>query len=125
MPDVSCPTSVAIIVSWLLRGSNMKQAKFSIGQCIQHRLFDYRGVIVDVDPEFLGPEDWYEQVAKSRPPRNEPWYHVLVHDAGNETYVAERNLRQDDSDEPVNHPLLNEYFTGFDQGIYQTGRSIN
>jgi heat shock protein HspQ len=103
----------------------MKQAKFSIGQCIQHRLFDYRGVIVDVDPEFLGPEDWYEQVAKSRPPRNEPWYHVLVHDAGNETYVAERNLRQDDSDEPVNHPLLNEYFTGFDQGIYQTGRSIN
>lgn len=103
----------------------MKQAQFSIGQCIQHRLFDYRGVIVDVDPEFLGPEDWYEQVAKSRPPRNEPWYHVLVHDAGNETYVAERNLREDDSDEPVNHPLLNEYFTGFDQGIYQTGRSIN
>jgi heat shock protein HspQ len=103
----------------------MKQAKFSIGQCIQHRLFDYRGVIVDVDPEFRGPEDWYEPVAKSRPPRTEPWAHVLVHDGGNETYVAERNLRQDDGDEPVNHPLLNEYFTGFDQGIYQTGRSIN
>ena len=26
----------------------MKQAKFSIGQCIHHRLFDYRGVVVDV-----------------------------------------------------------------------------
>jgi heat shock protein HspQ len=103
----------------------MKQAKFSLGQCIRHRLFDYRGVIVDVDPEYLGSEYWYEQVAKSRPPRDEPWYHVLVHDAGNETYVAERNLRQDDSEEPVNHPLLNVYFTGFDQGIYQTGRSMN
>lgn len=103
----------------------MKQAKFSIGQCIRHRLFDYRGVIVDVDPEFLGTEEWYQQVARSRPPRNEPWYHVLVHDAGNETYVAERNLTRDESNEPVNHPLLNEFFTDFDRGVYQTGRHIN
>ncbi|MEN8207175.1 MAG: heat shock protein HspQ [Pseudomonadota bacterium] len=103
----------------------MKQAKFSIGQCIQHRFFDYRGVIVDVDPEFMAPDDWYEQVAKTRPPKEEPWYHVLVHDAGNETYVAERNLTEDDSDEPVNHPLLDDFFTDFDHGIYQTGRHIN
>jgi len=103
----------------------MKQAKFSIGQCIRHRLFDYRGVIVDVDPEFLGTEEWYQQVARSRPPRNEPWYHVLVHDAGNETYVAERNLTRDESNEPVNHPLLKVFFTDFDQGVYQTGRNIN
>ena len=103
----------------------MKQAKFSIGQCIQHCLFDYRGVVVDVDPEFLGSDDWYEQVAKSRPPRDEPWYHVLVHDAGSETYVAERNLTQDDSNEPVNHPLLDKFFTDFDQGLYQSDRHIN
>lgn len=107
------------------RGLNMKQAKFSIGQCIQHRLFDYRGVVVDVDPEFLGSDDWYEQAAKTRPPRDEPWYHILVHDAGNETYVAERNLTQDDSNEPVNHPLLNDFFTRFDQGLYQSDRRIN
>ena len=103
----------------------MKQAKFSIGQCIQHRLFDYRGVIVDIDPEFLASDDWYEQVAKTRPPRDEPWYHVLVHDAGNETYVAECNLTADDGDEPVNHPLLDEFFVEFDQGVYHTGRRIN
>jgi len=103
----------------------MRQAKFSIGQCIYHRLFDYRGVIVDVDPVFSGSDEWYEQVAKSRPPRDEPWYHVLVHDEGNETYVAEQNLSGDDSNEPVNHPLLDEFFVGFRKGAYLTGRQSN
>lgn len=103
----------------------MKQAKFAIGQCIRHRLFDYRGVIVDIDPEFLGSDEWYQQVARSRPPRDEPWYHVLVHDAGNETYVAERNLFSDDSLDPVNHPLLDEFFSDFNDGLYTTGRRVN
>ena len=103
----------------------MKQAKFSIGQCIQHRLFDYRGVIVDVDAEFLGSDEWYDEVARSRPPKDEPWYHVLVHDADNETYVAERNLDPDQTYEPVNHPLLGEFFSGFEQGVYHTGRHVN
>ena len=103
----------------------MKQAKFSIGQCIHHRLFDYRGVVVDVDPEFQGSDDWYESVAKSQPPKDEPWYHVLVHDADNETYVAERNLAVDDSNEPVSHPLLQEFFVDFEQGVYHSGRQIN
>jgi len=100
----------------------MKQAKFSIGQCIQHRLFAYRGVIVDVDSAFQGTDEWYEAVARSRPPRDEPWYHVLVDDAGGETYVAERNLATDGSNEPVNHPLLGEYFDRFEQGVYRAGK---
>ena len=103
----------------------MKQAKFSIGQCIHHRLFGYRGVIVDADPVFSGADEWYEQVAKSRPPKDEPWYHVLVHDAGNETYVAEQNLSADESSEPVNHPLLDEFFVDFEKGVYLTGRQSN
>jgi len=103
----------------------MKEAKFSIGQCIHHRLFDYRGVIVDVDPVFSGSDEWYEQVAISRPPKDDPWYHVLVHDARNETYVAERNLSADDTNEPVNHPMLAEFFVGFRQGLYRTGRQSN
>lgn len=103
----------------------MKQAKFSIGQRIIHRLFDYRGVIIDVDADFQGSDEWYENVAKSRPPKDQPWYHVLVHDSDTETYVAERNLMSDDSDEPVVHPLINEYFDEFRQGIYLTGRQVN
>jgi heat shock protein HspQ len=103
----------------------MKRAKFSIGQCIQHRLYDYRGVIVDADPEFIGTDEWYEQVATSRPPKDEPWYHVLVHDGGRETYVAERNLVQDDSNEPVDHPLVHEFLYEFEHGHYQSNRYIN
>jgi heat shock protein HspQ len=103
----------------------MKQAKFSIGQCIEHKLFGYRGVIVDVDPVFQGNDEWYENVARSRPPRNEPWYHVLVHDGLKETYVAERNMLLDHSNEPVSHPLVDEFFDGFREGVYRIDRTIN
>lgn len=103
----------------------MKQARFAIGQCIYHRLFDYRGVVVDVDPVFTGSDAWYERVARSRPPKNEPWYRVLVHEANYETYVAERNLVEDVTGEPVSHPMLGNFFTGFEQGSYRTGRPAN
>lgn len=89
-----------------------------VGQLITHKLFNYRGVIVDVDPCFMGSEQWYREMALTRPPRNRPWYRVLVHDATHETYVAERNLRNDDSAEPVNHPLLDSYFVDFRDGFY-------
>ena len=48
--------------------------KFSIGQIIHHLRFDYRGVIVDVDADFQGSEEWYREMAKSKPPRDKPWY---------------------------------------------------
>lgn len=102
-----------------------QKAKFRIGQLIEHRLFEYRGVIFDVDPVFQGTEAWYENVARSRPPRDKPWYRVLVHNAGHETYVAERNLQADTSSDPVNHPLINEIFDGFDNGIYRARHRSN
>ena len=98
--------------------------KYSIGQIIHHRLFDYRGVIIDVDPVFQGSNDWYEEVARSRPPKDEPWYHVLVHDAGQRTYVAERNLEQDDTGQSVNHPDIEVHFEGQENGHYVV-RHIN
>ena len=75
--------------------SESAKAKFCIGQLIQHKLFDYRGIILGVDLEFKSTDEWYEMVAKSRPPKNEPWYHVLVHQKGHQTYVAEQNLQID------------------------------
>lgn len=95
-----------------------KRSKFSVGELVHHRLFDYRGVIFDVDPTFQGSEEWYEQVARSRPPKDRPWYHVLVHGFVHTTYVAERNLEADTSAEPVVHPMLNQFFTGFEGGHY-------
>ena len=75
--------------------SKSAKAKYCIGQLIQHKLFDYRGIILGVDLEFNSTDEWYEMVAKSRPPKNEPWYHVLVHQKGHQTYVAEQNLQID------------------------------
>jgi len=75
--------------------SESAKAKYCIGQLIQHKLFDYRGIILGVDLEFKSTDEWYEVVAKSRPPKNKPWYHVLVHQKGHQTYVAEQNLQPD------------------------------
>lgn len=71
------------------------RAKFCIGHLIHHKHFDYRGIIVGVDLEFKNSDEWYEQMAKSRPPKDQPWYHVRVHNGTNHTYVAERNLEID------------------------------
>ncbi len=99
-------------------------AHFSIGDLVHHKLFDYRGVIVDVDPRLMLSDEWYETVALSRPPKDQPWYRVLVHDAIHETYVAERNLEADPSGAPVRHPLIETCFRGFTDGHYlTTGRS--
>ena len=89
-------------------------AKFKIGQVIHHRLFDYTGVVFDIDPTFQGSEEWYEQVARSHPPKNEPWYHVLVHSAEHTTYVAEQNLNEEEQPKAIQHPLINSIFTKFD-----------
>lgn len=101
------------------------QAKFSVGQLIHHLLFDYRGVIFDVDAEFQGSEEWYAQMARSRPPRDEPWYHVLVHNGMHTTYVAERNLDSDLSGETIRHPMVEELFDGFENGHYVVRRRSN
>lgn len=100
-------------------------AKFSVGQVIRHRLFNYRGVIVDVDPDYRGTPDWYEQMAPSRPPQDKPWYHVLMHGTDTRTYVAERNIELDDSGDPIEHPDLDGYFSGFADGAYATRRRGN
>ncbi len=103
----------------------MGEARFDIGALIHHRLFDYRGVVVDVDPVFQGSEEWYREVARSRPPVDAPWYHVLVHGATHMTYVAERNLEPDVTGDPLRHPLLDTYFDAFEDGRYLRRRSIN
>jgi heat shock protein HspQ len=101
------------------------RARFRVGQPVHHKRFDYRGVIVDVDPGFSGTEEWYQAMATSQPPRDRPWYHVLVHDAQHRTYVAERNLEPDLTGAPIHHPELATFFSGFENGIYVARRIAN
>lgn len=97
---------------------DISRAKFSIGDLVRHNLFDYRGVIVDVDQTFQASDRWYDEVAKSRPPKDRPWYHVLVDGSCHYTYVAERNLEPDDRIEPIDHPMVAYFFTRFERGKY-------
>ncbi len=99
-------------------GLERRIAKFAVGQIVHHTLFNYRGVVVDVDAEYSGTNAWYEEMAPSRPPKSRPWYHVLMHGTDTRTYVAERNLEADDSGDPIDHPELERYFVGFTDGAY-------
>ncbi len=97
----------------------IKTAGFCIGEVIRHKLFDYYGVIYDIDPIFMGSDEWYETVAKTRPPKDQPWYHVLVDDRrGAATYVAEKNLQSCSEFREINHPLVDLYFEGHDNKAY-------
>ena len=93
-------------------------ANFFVGKIIHHRTFDYRGVIFDVDTTFQGTDEWYEKIARSRPPKDQPWYHVLVHEGQHTTYVAERNLEPDPPGGPIVHPLLSNLFAPFERDRY-------
>ncbi len=101
------------------------RAEFRVGQLVHHKMFDYRGVVVDVDADFQGDDEWYDVMARSRPPKDEPWYHVLVHDAAHMTYVAQRNLEPDESTEPINHPALDHFFAEFGDGAYVPQHVVN
>jgi heat shock protein HspQ len=92
--------------------------RFHVGQLVRHLRFGYRGVVFDVDEVFRGTEAWYEQVARSRPPRDRPWYHVIVDGAAHTTYVADRHLEADDSREPIDSPLVAQMFDRFVDGRY-------
>ncbi len=94
------------------------QARFAIGELVHHKLFGYRGVVVDVDPVFAGDEAWYGQMARSRPPKDQPWYHVLPHGARHWTYVAERNLEADSTQDPIDHPSVERFFERLQGGVY-------
>ena len=100
-------------------------AKFQVGQIIHHKLFDYSGVIFDIDPGFEGTEEWYKKMAQSIPPRDKPWYHVLVHQAVHTTYVAEQNLETVIEVYEIINPLIPEFFGHFDGLRYLPRRKLN
>ena len=90
-------------------------AKFSIGEIVKHRHFDFRGVIYDVDFEFNNSEEWYQSIPKEvRPRKDQPFYHLLAesNDVTYEAYVSEQNLLIVCIRDRVKHPLIEEIFSG-------------
>lgn len=102
--------------------TQVKTAKFRIGQVVRHRIFPFRGVVFDVDPEFANTEEWYNAIPEDvRPRRDQPFYHLLAENAESEyvAYVSEQNLLSDDSGLPLRHPQLAEMFVATPDGDYQ------
>ena len=92
---------------------DIPRARFAIGEVVRHRLFDFRGVVFDVDPFFANSEEWYEAIPEDlRPSKDQPFYHLLAENAETTyvAYVSQQNLVPDDSDEPVEHPAIATMF---------------
>ena len=100
---------------------DMPLARFAIGDVVRHKLFDFRGVIFDVDPVFANSDEWYEAIPEDlRPSKDQPFYHLLAENAEQSyiAYVSQQNLIRDESDEPVDHPAIGDLFEGLEGGRY-------
>jgi len=101
---------------------DMPLARFAIGDVVRHKMFDFRGVIFDVDPVFANSEEWYESIPESlRPRKDQPFYHLLAENSESAyiAYVSQQNLVADDTEEPVDHPAIADMFETLEGGRYQ------
>ena len=106
----------------------VSSARFGIGEVVKHRMFDFRGVIFDIDPVFANSEEWYQAIPEDiRPRKDQPFYHLLAENAETEyiAYVSEQNLLPDDSGEPVRHPQVRDLFGSFEKGYYRSREAPN
>ena len=97
-------------------------ARFAIGDVVRHKIFDFRGVVFDVDPFFANSEEWYEAIPEAiRPSKDQPFYHLLAENAETTyvAYVSQQNLVPDGTDEPVDHPEIGAMFDGLQDGKYR------
>ena len=103
----------------------VSHASFAIGDVVRHRLFDFRGVVFDVDPVFANSDEWYEAIpADIRPDKAQPFYHLLAEndDSSYVAYVSQQNFLHDDSDEPIDHPAIDGLFDDYADGRYRLRR---
>jgi heat shock protein HspQ len=98
-----------------------RHARFRIGQVVRHRVYPFRGVIFDVDPEFANTEEWWLSIPEDvRPRKDQPFYHLLAENATSSyvAYVSEQNLLPDAAGGPVGHPQVKELFGELRDGCY-------
>lgn len=99
-----------------------RNAKFGIGDIVRHKIFPFRGVVFDVDPEFSNTDEWWESIpAEIRPRKDQPFYHLLAENDETEyvAYVSEQNLEQDESGKPLRNPHIRTIFVEEQSGHYK------
>ncbi|MGB3319453.1 MAG: heat shock protein HspQ [Sphingopyxis granuli] len=105
-----------------VRAPLIERARFAPGDIVRHRMFDFRGVVFDVDPVFSNSEEWYEAIPEAiRPAKEQPFYHLMAEsdDSSYIAYVSQQNLVADGEAGPVDHPQLAAMFDGLDRGRYR------
>ena len=90
---------------------------FAPGDLVRHRRYGYRGLVVAFDLTCCASEDWYRS-NNTQPERNQPWYHVLVHGSHQTSYAAQDSLLEEPQPAPVDHPLLEAFFSSFEGSRY-------
>jgi len=104
------------------RQIDIPSARFGLGDVVRHKIFDFRGVIFDVDPVFANSEEWYESIPEAlRPSKDQPFYHLLAENAESSyvAYVSQQNLMADESEEPIDHPDIAVMFEQLEGGRYR------
>jgi heat shock protein HspQ len=104
------------------------KSRFCIGDVVRHKMFDFRGVIFDIDPVFANSEDWYSAIPEEiRPSREQPFYHLLAENEEGSyvAYVSQQNLIADGDGGPVSHPQIASIFEDFDGARYWMRRSLS
>ena len=102
--------------------SPVSTARYGIGAVVRHRVFDFRGVVFDVDPVFANSEEWYQSIPEDiRPAKDQPFYHLLAENMESTyvAYVSQQNLVPDDEEGPVDHPAISGIFDDFDGNRYK------
>lgn len=100
----------------------ISRARFAPGDIVRHRLFDFRGVVFDIDPVFANSDEWYEAIPEAvRPSKDQPFYHLFAEngDSAYIAYVSQQNLVADGDAGPIDHPQVDEMFAGMAGGRYQ------
>ena len=100
----------------------IRSAKFQIGQIVKHRIYEFRGVVFDVDPIFDNTEDWYQSIPEDmRPSKDQPFYHLFAENDQTEyiAYVSEQNLLPDRIGAPLRHPQIDDVFELDQNGQYR------
>ena len=122
MRGARSPLARPVAARYLAPMSKTRNAKYTIGEVLRHRVFPFRGIVFDVDPTFSNTQEWWEAIpAEVRPRKDQPFYHLFAENAETEyvAYVSEQNLLPDTSGEPLRHPQVSEVFERDDDGRYR------
>jgi heat shock protein HspQ len=125
--DLKARTDDIALMSKNIAAPVTSEARFNIGDVVRHRIFDFRGVVFDIDPVFANSEEWYASIPEAvRPAKDQPFYHLFAENAENSyiAYVSQQNLVPDTNAGPVNHPAVSGFFGQWSGSRYEMKREM-